>query len=366
MDIQDRDYMRLALALALKAKGLTSPNPLVGAVVVRDKKIIGKGFHKRCGSDHAEIIALKAAGFKAKGATLYVTLEPCGHFGQTPPCVDFIIKSGIKRVVVGTEDPNPIMNGKSILKMRRAGIKVDIGCIQGELKKTNEHFFKFIQQRIPFVVVKWGQTVDGKIATSDGASKWITSVKSREQSHRVRDEFDAILVGINTVLKDNPYLNAKRKSKRIKKIIVDSRLRIPLNGNLYQKTHASDIFIATTENSSKKRRGILLKKGLNVIVCPSKNGLVDLKFLLKKLASLNISSVLIEGGSSILGNILKMKLADKAYIFIAPRIMGDQRALSAVDGLKIRDIHKLINLTNLKVSIIDEDLFVEAYIDKEK
>ncbi|MDP8266014.1 MAG: bifunctional diaminohydroxyphosphoribosylaminopyrimidine deaminase/5-amino-6-(5-phosphoribosylamino)uracil reductase RibD [Candidatus Aceula meridiana] len=359
---QDSQFMYLALELALKAKGKTSPNPLVGAVVVKNNKIVGQGYHRRCGVAHAESVALKQAGMEARGATLYVTLEPCGHFGRTPPCVDSIIANSIREVIVGTKDPNPVNNGKSILKLRRAGIKVKVGCLKEDLEKINEPFFKHIAKKMPFVVVKCAQTLDGKIATAQGHSRWITSSGTRDISHKLRDDFDAILVGINTVLKDNPYLNAKSQAKRLKKIIVDSTLKIPLRGNLYKNTKASDIIVATTKKASSQKLNKLVKKGACVLVCPSKNGQVDLKVLFKKLAQKEILSLLVEGGAKVIGSVLAQKLADKIWIFVAPKIIGDQSALSAIDGLGTQNVNKAISLERIQIYPLAKDFLIEGYI----
>ena len=363
--MNDLDYMRLALNLALKAKGKTSPNPLVGALVVKNNKIIASGYHRYCGGDHAEIIALKKAKQKARGARLYVTMEPCSHYGRTPPCVDQIIKSGVAEVVLGMVDPNPVNNGRSIEKLRKAGIKVKKGFLKEELKKANEPFIKYIATKMPFVVAKCAQTLDGKIATFSGQSKWITSQEARNYAHRLRNEFDAILAGINTVLKDNPYLNAAKKSKRIKKIILDSRLRIPLKVNLFKGVKPQDIFIATTGKAQKSKLRMLSGKGFHVIICPSRQGKVDLRYLFRGLAKREITSIFIEGGSETIGSALKARLVDKLLIFMAPKIIGDRKAKGSVSGFRISRVDKALRLKNLtfrKVSSKSDDMIIEAYV----
>ena len=358
----DSDYMKMALDLAQRAKGQTSPNPIVGAVIVRNNKIIAEGYHRRCGADHAEVVALKKAGKSAKGAKLYVTLEPCSHFGRTPPCVDRIIQSGIEEVNVGMIDPNPVNNGKSILKLKHARIKTKVGFLKEELQKANESFIKFIRYRIPFVVVKSAQTIDGKIATALGQSKWITSKQSRNYAHHLRNDFDAILVGIGTVLKDNPRLNATKKSKRIKKIILDTTLRIPLQAQLFKNTIPSDIIVATTEKMKKDKYLLLKKKGVDTIICPPSYDGVDLSWLLKKLAQKEITNILVEGGSKIIGSLLKENLVDKFLIFIAPKIMGDERAINSVRGLTLNNINRLVRLKNLTFQKIGDDILIEGYV----
>ncbi|MDD3374652.1 MAG: bifunctional diaminohydroxyphosphoribosylaminopyrimidine deaminase/5-amino-6-(5-phosphoribosylamino)uracil reductase RibD [Candidatus Omnitrophica bacterium] len=358
----DTTYMKMALNFALKAKGQTSPNPMVGALIVKNNRIIAKGYHRRCGADHAEIEALKKAGRFSKGAKLYVTLEPCGHFGRTPPCVDAIINSGIKEVVIGTEDPNIKNNGKSIQKLNRAGVKTKVGILADELFQMNEAFFKYIKKGMPFVVVKCAQTMDGKIATSNGHSKWITSEETRKLAHELRNDFDAILVGINTVVKDNPFLNATKESKELKKIIVDSSLRISLGANLFKKTNSHNIYIATTESASIKKIENFRKKGINVFVCSSKDGRVDLKKFFKILAGHEITSILVEGGATIVGSVLKQGLADKMWIFIAPKIIGDQEAKSAITGLGIKNVNRSLKLGDMRLKYMKSDIFIEAYI----
>ena len=359
--MNDIAYMKRMMELAQRAKGKTSPNPIVGALLVKGGRVIAEGWHHHCGADHAEIVALKKAGKRARGAKLYVTLEPCSHYGRTPPCVDAIIRSGIKEVVVGMKDPNPVNNGKSLVKLKKAGIKIKVGFLESELKKMNEIFVKYIQTKIPFVVVKIAQTLDGKIATATGQSKWITSARAREYSHRLRNDFDAILVGINTVLKDNPGLNAEQQFKRFKKIILDSSLRISLRAKLFKNTQASDIIMATTQDAPKSKREFLLKKGVHVIVCPSKGGRINIKWLLSELGRQDITSVLVEGGAQVVGSFLKEKCVDKFLIFIAPKLMGDQNALSAIQGISLLNVEHSQKLKNISVKHLGQDILIEAY-----
>ncbi len=362
MPATDHDYMKLALKLALKAKGRTSPNPLVGAVIVKNNRILATGFHYRCGADHAEIDALKKIQYKASGAKLYVTLEPCCHVGRTPPCVDVLISSGIKEVIIGMKDPNPLVSGKSIVKLRRAGIKVKSGPLEEELQKINEPFIKFITTKMPFVVAKSAQTLDGKIATRTFQSQWITNQSSRNYARDLRNDFDAILVGINTVLKDDPALNASKKDKKLKKIIVDTDLRISAGAKLFQKTDPQAVFIATTKNANKSKVDAFLKKGINVIICPQRDGQVDLKWLFKELAKREITYILVEGGSKIIGSALRAHLVDKMLIFIAPKIFGDKQALGSVEGLKTKRIDEAIPLKNLSFRQIKGDILIEGYV----
>lgn len=359
--MNDINLMRRAYHLALKAKGQTSPNPLVGCVLVKGKTIIAEGWHRRCGADHAEVVALKKAGKRACGARMFVTLEPCHHYGRTPPCVDRIIESGVKEVVVGMKDPNPLTNGRSIAKLRRSGIKIKTGILQDELKSMNEAFIKYVTKRMPFVAVKSAQSLDGKIATVKGDSKWITSEAARKYARRIRDEYDAILVGINTVLKDNPRLTGSKKTKRLKKIVLDSTLKISPKARLFSGSKPGEVILATTEKASKAKIERFLKNGICVLVCPQLNGKVDIKGLFKKLARMEIASILVEGGAHVIGSVLKLKLADKFYCYIAPVIMGDQNALSSVVGLNVKTIGRSVRLKNIKVKNIGRDVLAEGY-----
>lgn len=362
----DKDYIQRAMNLALRAKGETSPNPLVGAVIVKGGRTLAEGWHKRCGGDHAEIMALKKAGRAAAGATMYITLEPCFHFGRTPPCVDAVIAGGIKRVVIGMNDPNPLTRGRSIVKLRKAGVKVTVGILENESRRMNEVFVKYIIKNMPFVVAKCAQTLDGKIATVTGDSKWITAEGTRAFARKLRNEFDAILVGVNTVLLDDPALNAEKKSKRIKKIILDSNLKTPLNAQLFRGTRAEDCIIATTAKADRRKLKAFLKRGVEMVVCPAKDGRVDLKWLLKELTKQEIASVLIEGGSEVIGNALKENLIDKMHIYIAPKLLGDQTAVSSVSGLNIRRVADALTLNDLTIQKINQDIFIEGYVHRNR
>lgn len=360
--MNDLHWMTRAWQLALKGKGKTSPNPLVGAVIVKNGRLIAEGWHARCGGPHAEIVALKKAGTRAAGAVLYVTLEPCRHFGRTPPCLDAIIAAGIKRVVVGMKDPNPVMNGKSLLKLRRAGIPVTCGVLEDQLSRMNEAFIKYIQFHRPLVVAKSAQTLDGKIAVSSGPSRWITSSQTRQWARQRRNEFDCVLVGIETVLKDDPRLNPADRSKPWKKVVVDSRLRIPLNARLFRATPPQDCLIATTKAYSSSKYRQLLKKNVTVIVCPQRAGRVDLTWLMEELARREITSVLIEGGAHVIGSALAQKLVDRMHIYVAPWIMGDEQALGAVAGADVRRAEKAIALKDIQIQKIGKDILIEGSV----
>ena len=359
--------MKLAMQLALKGKGQTSPNPMVGAVIVKKGKIIAEGWHQRFGGPHAEVLALREAGAKARGATMYVTLEPCAHFGKTPPCVDQIIASGIQEVVVGMTDPNPRTFGHSITKMEEAGLQVRVGVLEDELWRMNEVFIKYITSGMPFIVGKVAQTLDGKIATAAGQSKWITSEETRTFTHQLRNEFDAIMVGVNTVLKDNPSLEAwpqrGRRAKPLVKIVVDTHLRIRPRAKLLMGTAPTRCILATTKDADIRKVNTFRQKGVQVIICPKRRGKVHLPWLFRELARRDIAYILIEGGAKLIGEALRAKLVDKMLIFIALKILGDQTALSAIDNIRVRILDKAIKLKAVTVQNIDQDIFVEGYLD---
>ncbi len=275
--------------------------------------------------------------------------------------INKIIKNGIKKVVIGTRDPNPVNNGKSILRLNKKGIKTVVGILKDDLEKMNESFFKFIHHKMPFVVIKCAQTLDGKTATATGSSKWITSAATRVFSHKQRDEFDAILVGVNTVIKDDPCLNSSSRKKKLKKIILDPKLRTPLNAKLLKGAEPGQIIIATSPKADARKLRQFENKGIHVVRCPVTGDGFDLKWFFKQLAAREITSILVEGGSRTIGKILRARLADKAWIFIAPKIIGDQKALSAIDGLRARDINKVLKLKDVSVRRLGEDIFIEGY-----
>jgi diaminohydroxyphosphoribosylaminopyrimidine deaminase/5-amino-6-(5-phosphoribosylamino)uracil reductase len=355
-------FMNLAMKLALKAKGNTSPNPMVGALIVKDGRIISSGYHEKAGMRHAEIIALEEAGKNAKGSRLYVTLEPCTHFGRTPPCVDRIIKSGIKEVIVGMIDPNPLNNGRGINILKQHKIKVKVGIFEERLKKINEPFIKYITKRIPFVTVKVAESLDGKIATKLGDSKWITSDRSRVFAHRLRQDYDAIMVGVNTVLRDNPKLDAWFSKKQLIKIVVDSQLSIPCNANIFSKN--SQVIIVTLpiclgqETENRK----MLSQRARVLEVKEKAGQISLRSMMKKLAQLEITNILVEGGGTLIGSLFDEELVDKVLIFISPKIIGGKEAISSVMGKGIAHIENAIKLKDVKVRRLGEDLLVEGHV----
>lgn len=358
----DEDYMNLALKLALKAKGKTSPNPLVGALVVKNGKIIGRGFHARAGLAHAEIVALDEAGKNAKGASLYVTLEPCAHTGRTPPCINRIIGSGIREVVVGMIDPNPLNNGRGIMLLKQSNIKVRVGILTERLKEINESFIKYITTRIPYITVKVAQSLDGRIATRTGDSKWITSDKSRAFAHRIRKNYDAIMVGVNTVLRDNPSLNAWFSGKKLIKVIVDSNLSISENSNIFANdSQVIIITLASRPGQETENRKNLSAKA-KILEVKEKAGQINLRDALKKLASLGITNIIVEGGGTLIGSLFDERLVDRILFFISPKIIGGKDAVSSVMGSGIKRIDQAIKLRDFKIRRFGEEILATAKV----
>ena len=355
-------YMRLAMKLAMKGKADTRPNPMVGAVIVKNGRVIGRGYHERAGFAHAEIIALDEAGKLSRGATLYVTLEPCAHFGKTPPCVDTIIKRGIKKVFVGMIDPNPINNGRGAAVLRQHKIKVEAGVLEEELKKLNEVFIKYITKKMPFVTVKVAQSLDGKIATKTGDSKWITSDKARAFSHRLRADYDAIIVGVNTVLRDDPKLDAWFSKKQPIKVIIDSQLSTPQQAKIFSRESQVIIITLPTKPGQETENRSILSKKAKILEVKEKAGQINLKDMLKKLAALKITSILIEGGGTLIGSLFDERLVDKILFFTSPKIIGGKDAISSVRGEGITRVELAVKLKEVKLKRIGEDYLFEGYI----
>ncbi len=361
----DNYYMRMAIRLARKGIGKTNPNPMVGAVIVRNGKIIGRGYHKKCGDYHAEINAINNVKGSIRGSTIYINLEPCSHYGRTPPCVDTLIKKGLKRVVVGTHDHNPEVNGKGIKILKSKGIKVDVGILDTECRQLNEHYFKFIKSGIPYVTVKYAQTLDGRIATKTGDSQWISSEASRKYVHFLRSTNDGIMVGAGTVIADNPQLTVRHvKGMNPLRIIVDSKLRIPINSSVLTDGNPHQTIIATTSNTPARKITAIKKLGVEVLVVrKERNGKVSFSSLLKELGKREIMSVLVEGGSGMITALLKVNLVDKMIIPISPRILG--KGLEAIGDLNINKIKDAIKFSSFKTMKKGDDLIFEGTILKD-
>ncbi len=353
-------FMRRALELALKAKGNTSPNPMVGSVVVKNGRIIAEGYHRFAGSVHAEAYALKKAGAKARGADLYVTLEPCCYVGRTPPCVDQIIDSKISRVIIGTKDPNPKVNGVGIRMLKQAGIEVVKGVLEKECEELNFIYNKYISEGKPFVIVKVALSLDGKIAAKDGSSKWITNPESRDAVHLLRSEVDAIMVGSGTATNDDPLLTARIKDKEAKnpiRIVIDGDLEISPELKLFKQTGKTIIIVSNHVNSRKVEP--FQKIGAEIIRCKSLKGRLDLREMLEKLGSRGIASVLVEGGAGLHSALIRDGLVDKIIAFISPKILGGF-GKDWLPFLKVPSINEALDLKDVKISLYNDNAMIEG------
>jgi len=359
----DEKYMELALSLAMRANGRTSPNPMVGAALVRDGKIVGEGWHMRAGTPHAEIHALQAAGKLAYGSTLYVTLEPCSHHGRTGPCTEAIIKAGVKKVVVAMVDPNPLVAGNGIAQLRQEGIEVIEGVLAKKAARLNEVFIKWITTRMPFAVLKTAMTLDGKIATHSGHSQWITGERARQHVHELRDRYDAILAGIGTVLADDPALTTRLPSegRHPVRIVVDSLARTPLEAQIVNDGLARTI-VAVTKAAPSSRIEALSAKGVEVLIMPGDNAGIDLRYLFQLLGSQEITSILVEGGASVNASILQAGLADKVCWFIAPKIVGGHAAPGPIGGPGATFLHDAWQVKDMTAEFIGQDLMISGYL----
>lgn len=370
----DEKYMQRALTLAKRATGFTHPNPMVGAVFVKNGEIIGEGYHQKAGEAHAEVHALKAAGESAKGATLYVTLEPCAHYGKTPPCAKRVIEAGIKRVVVGLIDPNPLVAGKGIQMIRDAGIEVETGILEKECAKLVEGFLMFIKTGKPFVTLKSAMSLDGKIATRTGHSQWITNETARMDGHKLRALHDAILTGIGTVLSDDPSLNCRWQPDSDNEhtvhqpdvIILDSMGRTPTTANIFKQANRK-VYIFVGPKCETRRIAELEQAGAHVIVVDnnendSTNAQLPIDTILKKIAELGYTSVLVEGGSQVIASFVEARAFDKIVTYIGNTIIGGQAALGAISGTGIDQLEDGVNLIFESVTILDNNIRIESYL----
>ncbi|HZK43576.1 MAG TPA: bifunctional diaminohydroxyphosphoribosylaminopyrimidine deaminase/5-amino-6-(5-phosphoribosylamino)uracil reductase RibD [Syntrophomonadaceae bacterium] len=356
-------YMYRALELAGRALGRTNPNPLVGAVIVKNGLIIGEGYHQKAGTPHAEIHALEEAGSEARDATMYVTLEPCSHYGKTPPCAEAIVASGIQEVVIATLDQNPKVAGRGLKILQKAGIKTTVGILEEKAKVQNEVFFKYINTKLPFVCMKYAMTLDGKIATHTGNSRWVSNEESRKYVHQLRNVYDAILVGIGTVLLDNPMLNTRLDLPDKKdpiRVIIDGALEIPLDSNIVKTAHSQKtiIFTATIKNKNKAKQ--LSDAGIELIEISGKLDCLNVTEVLNKLGEFGITSILVEGGAQINASFMQDKLVDKVLCFIAPKIVGGI-APSPVTGQGVNLMQDAYLLESIEIEKIGNDTLIKAY-----
>ncbi|MFZ5632897.1 MAG: bifunctional diaminohydroxyphosphoribosylaminopyrimidine deaminase/5-amino-6-(5-phosphoribosylamino)uracil reductase RibD [Bacillota bacterium] len=366
--MEDAEYMKMALELAATAMGRTSPNPMVGAVVVRDGEVVGRGFHARAGTPHAEVVALQHAGDRARGATLYVTLEPCCHHGRTGPCTEAVIEAGVRRVVAAMTDPNPLVAGKGLARLKTAGLTVDTGVMEEEARRLNEVFIKYITTGQPFVVLKAAISLDGKIATRAGDSRWITGPRAREYGHRLRDRYDAILVGVNTVLADDPSLTTRLPAggRDAVRLVLDSLARTPPEARVINSSREAPAVIVTTGAAPRERVRRLKEAGAQVIAVPAREGRVDMPALMRELAGREITSVLIEGGGQVHASAIAAGIVDKVVWFIAPKLIGGREAPGPLGGEGPERLAEATLLDLVSVSRIGNDILVEGYISNRR
>ncbi len=354
--MDDKHFMELALRLALERKGLTHPNPTVGCVIVKEGKVIAQANHERAGSPHAEAKALSMAGESAKDSTLYVTLEPCTHFGRTPPCVDAIIKAGVKRVVIATLDPNPLVSGNGVRRLREAGIEVKVGVLEEEAKRLNEDFFTYITKGRPYITLKFAQSLDGSLATQNYHSKWISSEESRKYAHKLRAEASAVLVGINTVLRDNPSLTVRafEWERNPTRIVLDPKLRIPIDCNLVKDKKAKTVVITAVEDRHKINA--LQEEGVEVLLAGYEDGLLNLKEVLRELYFKEVMHLLVEGGAHTLTSFLREGFYDRICVFLAPILIGEGVRFG---DLKVKRVEDAIRLRRRELKFFGGDIFLE-------
>ena len=359
----DESYIKLAIEIAKKGSGKVSPNPLVGCIVVKNDRILGAGFHEKFGGKHAEVNAIEKAGSNIEGATIYSNLEPCSHFGKTPPCVDLIISSRIKKVVIGTLDMNPQISGKGVKKLKAAGIEVKVGVLENECIGLNKFFFKYITKKLPYVTLKAAQTIDGKIADKAGESSWISSVPSRKYVHSLRARYDAVLVGAGTVEKDDPKLTVRlTEGRNPKRIILDPDLGLNLNHKIFTRNSDKNLIVITSRKSIGKKRRINKLNSLGVTLLFAKeerDNRINLKSALRELQKIRIASVLVEGGSQVFTSFIKENLFDDMIIFISPKILGC--GIPVVGNLGIKKLQKSLKIKINNVEKIGDDVLVELH-----
>ncbi len=363
--MDDIRWMARALALAARGRGMTSPNPMVGAVVVRDGVVLAERFHERAGAPHAEAAALEAAGPAARGATLYVTLEPCNHVGRTPPCVAAILRAGVRRVVAAVRDPNPRVTGGGAAALAAAGLEVSLGCLEAEARELNQAFFTVATRQRPHVTAKWAMTLDGKIAAHDRRSQWITGPAARREAHRLRSESDAIVVGIGTVLADDPALTVRLGEpwpREPYRVVVDGRARLPLEAALLRTGTPARVLVAVGEEAPAARVAGLASAGATVLQCKSREGRVDVSDLCARLLGLDVMAMLLEGGAALTGAFLQAGLVDRVAVFVAPKLLGGATAPSPAGGPG-RLLPEALRLGRLTARPVGEDWLLEGTVE---
>lgn len=359
------EYMKLALRLAAKGAGWVSPNPMVGAVVVQDGQIVGQGYHRRVGAAHAEVSALRQAGDAARGADLYVTLEPCNHQGRTPPCTRAILSAGISRVLIASRDPNPQVAGGGAEYLQSQGVGVEIGLLEPEARRLNEAWFHWVATGLPWVIAKAACSLDGKIATATGESQWLTGEAARTYGHRLRHRVDAILVGIETALADDPQLTTRLPRRRGRdpiRVVLDSRLRLPLTVKLLHLDSPAPTWVACTTAAPKEKIRVIKDLGTEILVFPPEAGRVPLKPLLDLLGKQQVQSLLVEGGAEVLGAFFDQNLVNQFYFFFAPKILGGRNAPGVLGGEGVGHLKDAHQARDLTIRRIEQDILVTGYL----
>lgn len=356
--------MERALKLAARGRGRTSPNPMVGAVLFRGGDVVGEGFHAALGGDHAEVVALRAAGGAAREATCYVTLEPCVHYGQTPPCTEALIRAGIRKVVAATYDPNPLVSGRGIERLREVGISVEVGLLEREALQLNEAYFKYIQTGIPFIVLKAALSLDGKLATRTGDSRWITGETARDRVHQLRNTVDAVMVGIGTLLRDDPLLTTRLADDGGRdplRVVVDTRGRLPLTARLFRSGSRAPL-VAVGPRVSQTRVGQLRDHGADVMVLPLGQGGISLPHLIRELGRRQVTSVMIEGGGRLATAALHAGIVDKLVLMLAPILIGGKKAPTLLQGEGIEKLSEAFRIQQMTVQRLADDVVIEGYL----
>jgi diaminohydroxyphosphoribosylaminopyrimidine deaminase/5-amino-6-(5-phosphoribosylamino)uracil reductase len=359
--VSSESYLKIALELAKKGLGNTSPNPLVGSVIVKNGRIIGAGFHEKYGKPHAEVNAIKSSKERLKGSTMYVNLEPCSHYGKTPPCADAIINHNIKKVVISSLDPNPLVKGNGVKKLREAGVEVEVGVLEEEARELNKFYFKHVKEKMPYLTLKAAQTLDGKIADIEGYSKWISSVESRRYVHELRSIYDAIIVGKNTVLRDNPSLNVRLvEGRNPKRILIDEKLEIPDTANAFKGSTKYPTFIITSEKNKNQAQKLenFQKQGIEIIFTgEDEKGYLNLESALKEISKFHISSILVEGGGKVFSYLVNKNLFDEISIFLSPKVLGN--GISTFNGFERGSLKDALKLELVNTKLIGKDALLE-------
>lgn len=363
---QDEKYIQRTFELARRGVGKVNPNPLVGAVIVKEDRIIGEGYHHFFGGNHAEVDALNNATESVEGATVYVNLEPCSHYGKTPPCAERLVKSKVSKVVLSMRDPNPEVSGKGIDILQKGGVEILEGVLQKEAEDLNRVFIKYMSTGLPFVAMKTAMTLDGKIATRVGDSKWVTGEKSRVLVHELRNEYAGIMVGINTIIADDPRLTTRREGEMRNpvRIVVDSSGRTPTDVYVVNSKEQARTILAFTEKASPEKREIFTEGGIETLVLPQKDGKVDLHELLKELGKINIDGILLEGGGTLNFSMLEAGLVDEVFAFIAPKMAGGENSKTPVAGKGVDLMKDAIELEDIKTMAIGNDFMIRGKVKK--